>query len=444
MITWMQRHKKWLITTIWISTIAFVGAGFVGWGSYDFGKTGGDIAKVGNTTVKIKDVQNQYQNLYSQYKKMFGEQFNNEMAKSLKLEDAAYDNAITNAMLLNYANELGLIVTDKEVAKELVKINSFMKDGKFSKEIYIKVLSQNRTTPVEFENNIKQDLLINKVKSLISKFTQTTQTEVKDIQSVLFALDKLKIKIIDQDKINITINKTDLKKYWEENKANYLSDELYVIERYILNISNDSKKSKKEALKKYLKLKKGTELFSKQETLTLKQLSLSDENIEKFKDASIGKVLKPMKEANTYVIIKLLKKLDPQALSFDDAKKLVTIDFEKQQKEIKLNKMAKNTLKNFKGNDLGYISRESVDKIKGLTTPEAMEFLNKLFLTTTPTGIINITSKAVVYKVEKSKLAKYDSKKDSVVKNTMSNIKFQSAMDNFMKQLKTKYEIVRY
>ncbi len=32
MITWMQRHKKWLVITIWISTIAFVGAGFVGWG----------------------------------------------------------------------------------------------------------------------------------------------------------------------------------------------------------------------------------------------------------------------------------------------------------------------------------------------------------------------------------------------------------------------------
>ena len=33
MITWMQRHKRWLVITIWISTIAFVGAGFVGWGS---------------------------------------------------------------------------------------------------------------------------------------------------------------------------------------------------------------------------------------------------------------------------------------------------------------------------------------------------------------------------------------------------------------------------
>ena len=43
MITWMQRHKKWLVITIWISTIAFVGAGFVGWGSYEYGKQGGVV-----------------------------------------------------------------------------------------------------------------------------------------------------------------------------------------------------------------------------------------------------------------------------------------------------------------------------------------------------------------------------------------------------------------
>ena len=44
MITWMQRHKKWLIITIWISTIAFIGAGFVGWGSYNYGSSAGSSA----------------------------------------------------------------------------------------------------------------------------------------------------------------------------------------------------------------------------------------------------------------------------------------------------------------------------------------------------------------------------------------------------------------
>ena len=48
MISWMQKHNKYLVWTIWIATIAFIGAGFVGWGSYSFGSKAGNVAKVGD------------------------------------------------------------------------------------------------------------------------------------------------------------------------------------------------------------------------------------------------------------------------------------------------------------------------------------------------------------------------------------------------------------
>ena len=60
MITWMQRHKKWLVITIWISTIAFVGAGFVGWGSYDYGKQSGAVAVVGDREISVEEFQQEY------------------------------------------------------------------------------------------------------------------------------------------------------------------------------------------------------------------------------------------------------------------------------------------------------------------------------------------------------------------------------------------------
>ena len=56
----MQRHKKWLVITIWISTIAFVGAGFVGWGSYEYGKQGGVVAVVGDREVSVEEYQQEY------------------------------------------------------------------------------------------------------------------------------------------------------------------------------------------------------------------------------------------------------------------------------------------------------------------------------------------------------------------------------------------------
>ncbi|MEA3499157.1 MAG: SurA N-terminal domain-containing protein, partial [Campylobacterota bacterium] len=159
MISWMQRHKKWLIVTIWISTIAFVGAGFVGWGSYDYSKSNSTVAIVGDREVPLSDLQNEYSSLYSQYQEMFGESFNKELAEQLKLEDAALQRVIQKYLLINYASDLGLATTDKEIAKELVKISAFFKDGKFDKNTYVNVLKQNRRTSKEFEAQLKQDLL---------------------------------------------------------------------------------------------------------------------------------------------------------------------------------------------------------------------------------------------------------------------------------------------
>lgn len=62
MIGWMQKHKKYLIITIWISTIAFVGAGFVGWGSYSFSSTSNAVAVVGDRKISIENYNANMQN----------------------------------------------------------------------------------------------------------------------------------------------------------------------------------------------------------------------------------------------------------------------------------------------------------------------------------------------------------------------------------------------
>ena len=65
MITWMQKHKKYLVVTIWVSTIAFVGAGFVGWGAYDMNTSRAkSVAKVGSRDISISQFQQKYSTIY--------------------------------------------------------------------------------------------------------------------------------------------------------------------------------------------------------------------------------------------------------------------------------------------------------------------------------------------------------------------------------------------
>jgi len=221
MITWMQRHKKWLVIVMWISTFAFVGAGFVGWGSYDYGSSSNNVATVGKKEIKIADLQSEYNALYNRYQDTFGEAFNQEFAKQFHLEEAAYDAVIQKFILLNYAEDLGLYITDKDVAKRLVEIPSFIKNGKFNKDIYISVLKQNQTNPTDFEHQIRQDLLLTKIQTILN--INITKMELKNVALLNSLQDKVSISIIKTDDTKVNSSTDQVKMYWSENKENYSS-----------------------------------------------------------------------------------------------------------------------------------------------------------------------------------------------------------------------------
>ena len=68
MLTWMQHHKKYLVITIWISVIAFVGAGFAGWGAYDFNlNRSSSVAVVGDEKITFSEFNMRYNQIFGYY-----------------------------------------------------------------------------------------------------------------------------------------------------------------------------------------------------------------------------------------------------------------------------------------------------------------------------------------------------------------------------------------
>jgi peptidyl-prolyl cis-trans isomerase D len=441
MIQWMQRHKKWLIVTIWISTIAFVGAGFVGWGSYDYGKSNSTVAIVGEKEVPLKDLQNEYSSLYSQYQKMLGGQFNQELAKQFKLEDAALQRVTQKYLILNYADELGLMATDKEVAIELVKINSFFKNGKFDKNTYVNVLKQNRKSVTEFESQLKQDILVNKVQDLFK--TSLKPNELKNISNLVFSEDEVSLNIIDDKNINIKYTQNDLSQYWDENKENYKSESGFGIAyTKIENIEGKTKKEmRKVALREYLKLKKDKIKFQATKTIYTSSTFLNAEDLKTVTTSKKGTILKPVYKDSNYYVIKTEKKILPQVLKYEDVKSQITNDYTQAKKSELLDQDANKIVSNFTGKSIGYISRSNIPTIKGLTDIQRDEFIKHLFSATKIVNKVNLGSKVVIYKITNSKLAVYDQTKDQTVAQTIGNLKATSLSASLLAKLATKYEI---
>ncbi len=479
MITWMQRHRKWLVITIWISTISFIGAGATSWGQNPASDKGSVIAEVGKVEITQRELQKEYSRLYSQYNQIFQGNFSKEQAESFGLQKQAFKQLVNQSYVLNLAKDLKLEASDKEVFKVIEAENAFTKDGKFSKDIYKKVLQQNNMSMKEFENDLRNDIVTRKVINLIQPSVSDLEQEVLNIP--LNIADKIEYKILSDKNINIETDEKSLKTYWEMNKNSYMDESSFDIEYFVENIASNeidasdiadyyeshkndyvneegmrltldqaqskvkadinAKETKKTALKKYIKFKKGEGNFTTLNTkISLSSNIFNNEVYTKLNETNLLKpVLKPIKVGNTFVVIKLIKKNESTPKSYESVKEQIKVAYILNQKKLELLKLAKTSADTFKGKTSVVLNPMSDIKIEGLDSIASKDFINKLFKVKTKRGYIESPNGDVVlYNIlEQNLLSK------SSVDQTSKVMEIKSKMLNsgLIKSLESKYSI---
>jgi len=479
MITWMQTHKKWLIITIWIATIAFVGAGFVGWGAYSYGKKQDEVAKVKDTSIKVKDVQDIYSRLFNQLNQMMGGKLDEATAKQFGLEKTAFQQALQRAMLIQFAKDNGLYVTDKELAQNLISIPAFQKDGKFDEKLYKIFLRNSRLEARDFEANLRKDILIEKLLKILDlPSTTTTQTT---LASFMLMQDKISIKTLKAPKITVT--EDEIKKYWQKHKNNYKSILSYNIGYFYVTLSGDvtdaqmanyydehkqnytdangkilplnkvkeqvkkdllAKKTKKEAIITMKKLKNDEMKFHKLNNIQIVNNEISETLMNKLVKT---KFLKPTLTPKGWLIAKLFQINKPTVLDYEKAKQFAKNDLIIEKRKETLIKLAKNNIHNFKGKNIGFIGRDNFMKLKSMSISEANTFIQNLFNSQTPKGFVLLPNesqpnKVVLFDITEQKLldSKNYEKYKKMIISYANKIKNDKLNTNLMKQLQKLYE----
>ena len=479
MITWMQRHKKYLIITIWISTIAFVGAGFVGWGQYSYGDKAGSVAKVGEIEISMGELQQSYSNLYNQYNQMFQGNFDEEKAKSFGLQQQALSQLVNQALLLNLARSYDMQVSNKEILDVIKTQEYFFENGVFDKEVYKQVLSRNNLTMQEYEEDVKKQLLIQKTLGLLSVPTQESELDI--INTLVSIADKINYKVIDDKEITVDTSDAKLKIFWESRQQNFMTDTSYDIE-YIVhkditkvytdeeltNFYNENKTSlkdeegkilpledakdliiaamnedeaKKDALRTYIDYKKG-ELSEDIEVLST-NISASQNPLGETLLQEISKLstaspyLKPVLVDGKYITVKLIQTNPSKPKTFEMAKEELLPLYIAEQKRVQLLELAQNSYATFKGKTTEFLTGKDTNKIADLDNKEAGEFLSNLFRKKEKRGFIELSSgKVVLFNILEQKLLENsDMNQNDVIAKLKSGL-FQEGL---LKNLRQKY-----
>ncbi|MBR8464133.1 peptidylprolyl isomerase [Campylobacter sp. faydin G-24] len=482
MITWMQKNKKYLVVTIWISVIAFVGAGFVGWGAYDLNKNRAtSVASVGHRNISVNELQQKYNQLYDYYSSIFDGKLTQEKAEELGLETLALQTVINENLLLNFADDIGLSVNDEDVLKYIIVDPNFQTDGVFNKNLYYDVLRRARINPNDYEKNLKRSILLNKLTFALN--LPTTSIDKDAIIASFFMQDRLAIQVINADESEITYNDDELKKLWESNKNNYMTKRTYGLETLFIpsknedvndsiltNYYNENKEkykdtddkilifdnikervrndynieqSKTNALEKYIAVKKGELATESEMTYTQGETQLKTDELD---SAKIGETLKPFIYNDGYLIVRVKSITPPQPMTFDQAKEQVKeIYKESKLKEI-LSEKAKVELNNFKGKDIGFISRNTNTNLEGLQNHEVQAFINQIFDSPNKQGYITLGNKAVIYKILEQKLLTNNVSDEykSMLEQNILSLKNNELIKDLTNELQKRYEIKEY
>ncbi len=217
-----ENAGSWIIKILLgIIVIVFV---FLGIGPGDT-KQENIAATVNKKVISMEEYRFAYNNLLDMYRGKFGNNLNDEFIKMLGLKVKTLDGLIDNELVLQEAAKLDIAIAEDEVVSAINSIKAFQQDGEFSSNIYNNYLKYTRQPANYFEAKRKEELLVQKVKSLITATVQVADTEAKewfmwektstDIDYVLFAPSTYD---------DIVPTEEETQKYYEKNKDQYKSE----------------------------------------------------------------------------------------------------------------------------------------------------------------------------------------------------------------------------
>jgi len=254
----------------------------------------------------LKEYREAYQNRLKLFQQQFGENAE-KLAEQLNLRQQVFDQLIEKYLLLTNAAEMNLVTTDLEVQDYIKKQEFFQRNGVFDYETYEEVLSQNRIVRHEYENSLREDILLNKKKQLLTSGIFINDTEINQAYKRNFENIEVEYVFFDPQIFinNINVNDSQLRKYHQDNPHKFKTLNQFRIEYFTITSDyyKDKQRVKEREIRRYYK--KNSEKYVtppeiKARHILLKIVPDAPENLMLEKRDILNKIIKKIKKGETF------------------------------------------------------------------------------------------------------------------------------------------------
>jgi len=192
------------------------------------------IAEVNGDPITYTELESQYYRMLQTYRQLAGGRLSPADIEALNLRGQLLEELIQQRLLLQAAHDLGLKVTDGELADGIASHPAFQAGGRFDRNAYRLALRGQGLTPTEFETQQREALAIQKLRSLIGDSIPVTAAEVEEryrVENEEIALDFVRF-ATDDFAEGAEVTDEDIQTYYDGNGA-LLREPLKVKTRYL-------------------------------------------------------------------------------------------------------------------------------------------------------------------------------------------------------------------
>jgi peptidyl-prolyl cis-trans isomerase D len=146
------------------------------------------VAQAGNERIPFAEYKRAYDVAYRRIREIYQDE---EKIKEIDLKKMVLNELIDNMVLMAATKNAGITITREELQEAIINEPAFQIDGVFDREVYMRRLKLNRITPQMYENALKNELLLNKMRRLIGETAVLTEEEIKILNLIEGDKDQL-------------------------------------------------------------------------------------------------------------------------------------------------------------------------------------------------------------------------------------------------------------
>ncbi len=181
MMTWMRRVSPYLLAAVLLAFI--VSLAYFGTQSGSGGKGGGGAAvvTVNGDVVSAVTFDRAYRAAVEQTRQMAGDRWTEELPRMLRLREQVVERLVEERLVAQGAGREGVVVSDAELAEQIVRIGAFQEGGRFSRDRYVRLLAMTQPpmTPGDFETDFRAELVRQRLQALITGGATVSPAEVQ-------------------------------------------------------------------------------------------------------------------------------------------------------------------------------------------------------------------------------------------------------------------------